>query len=313
MASINDIPDPKIQKELDDLNLDLNQKIPLQTNDNILIATWNLRRFGDLTEEWVDKPNMSPKRNLHALRCIIEIIKRFDIVAVQEVIGNLKCLRDTMRYLGDKWSFLMTDITKGKSGNNERLAFIFNNTRVKLSGLACEVVIPDEQLNGLKESALRKQFARTPYGVSFKANDKTFVLLTLHILFGDIKDRIPELEAIAKWVKDWSKELQSWGHSLILLGDFNIDRRADKTHQAFISTGLFVPRELTDASRSIFNNMAYYDQITWYQEKFNLSYKIGGSYDFTMTAMKSLGIKNDDLSYRISDHLPLYAEFGLTL
>ena len=36
-------------------------------------------------------------------------------------------------------------VTRGDRDHNERLAFIFNNQRVKLLGLACEVVIPDEQ------------------------------------------------------------------------------------------------------------------------------------------------------------------------
>ena len=191
MASINDPLSMEIQKELDELNLDLNQSVPSLSENNVLIATWNLRKFGGLTEEWTDKPKMSPKRNLHALRCIIEIIKRFDIIAIQEVTGNLKCLRDSMRLLGDNWSFLMTDETKGSKGNKERLAFVFNNTRVKLSGLACEIVIPDEELEkgDIKKGALTRQFARTPYAVSFKTKDKTFVLLTLHILYGRPEDR----------------------------------------------------------------------------------------------------------------------------
>jgi endonuclease/exonuclease/phosphatase family metal-dependent hydrolase len=315
MASINDTPNQSIQKELIDLNLDLDQKLPLTASDKVLIATWNLRKFGKLTEEWVDIPNTSPKRNLHALRCIIEILKRFDIIAVQEVTGNLKCLRDTMRFLGDGWSFLMTDETKGTKGNKERLAFIFNNSRVKLSGLACEIVIPDEELDkgSIKNDALTRQFARTPYAVSFKAKDKTFVLLTLHVLFGvKPEDRKPELLAIANWIKDWAKELSGWGHSLIILGDFNIDRRKDENFRAFTSTGLEVPQELQDASRSIFDKMAFYDQIAWYKENFNLTYITGGSYDFTKIAMKSLNISLNDLSFRISDHMPLYVEYGLT-
>jgi endonuclease/exonuclease/phosphatase family metal-dependent hydrolase len=313
MASINDPLSADIQKELDELNLDLKQNIPSRTDSNILIATWNLRKFGDLTEEWTDKPNMSPKRNLHALRCIIEILKQFDVIAVQEVTGNLKCLRDTMRVLGDGWSFLMTDETKGASGNKERLAFIFNNSRVKLSGLACEIVIPDEELakGDIKKGALTRQFARTPYAVSFKAKEKTFVLLTLHVLYGKPEERTPELIAIANWVKDMAVELSNWGHSLIILGDFNIDRQKDKNYLAFTSTGLSVPTELNHALRSVFDKMAFYDQIAWYPQKLNLTYLTGGSYDFSKKAMSSLNIDLNDLSYRISDHLPLYVEFGV--
>jgi len=62
-----------------------------------LIATWNLRHFGELTEKWKAAEKDSPKRDLHELLCIIEVIRRFDIIAVQEVKGNIKCLRDTMK------------------------------------------------------------------------------------------------------------------------------------------------------------------------------------------------------------------------
>jgi hypothetical protein len=58
--------------------------------------------------------------------------------------------------------------------------------------------------------------------------------------------------------------------------------------------------------------MAFYDQIAWYKENLNLTYITGGSYDFTKIAMKSLNITLNDLSFRISDHKPLYVEFGLT-
>jgi hypothetical protein len=78
---------------------------------------------------------MTPKRDAHSLLCIVEIIKRFDIIAVQEVRGNFKGLRETMHLLGSDWSFLMTDVTAGSKGNNERLAFIFDNRKVSYQDL----------------------------------------------------------------------------------------------------------------------------------------------------------------------------------
>lgn len=136
----------------------------------------------------------------------------------------------------------MTDVTKGGPGNSERLAFIFNTKRVKLSGLACEIVIPREQLQNIKPDALDRQFARTPYAVGFKRKDKTFVLLTLHVLYGDdTSDRVPELKAIADWMYDWAKQLKRWKQSLIILGDFNIERKDDESYKAFVSNGLHIP------------------------------------------------------------------------
>ena len=56
----------------------------------------------------------------------------------------------------------MTDVTLGDAGGNERLAFIFNRTRVQPSGLAAERVVPPDRLDQLEENALSEQFARTP-------------------------------------------------------------------------------------------------------------------------------------------------------
>lgn len=318
MPKITDTPPQLIIDEISTLRDTLNNKISKKRDDNVLIATWNIRAFGNLTEKWVASSNDSPKRDLHALLCIIEIIKSFDIIAVQEVKGNIKCLRETMRMLGEGWSFIMTDVTKGDPGNSERLAFIFNNSRVKLSGLACEIVIPDEQLNNnIAEDALDRQFARTPYGVGFKIKDKTIVLLTLHVLYGaNAADRAPELKAIAEWMYDWAKQLNKWNQSLMILGDFNIEREGDVAYDAFVSKNLYIPEDLRDLKSTIFKETKLYDQIGWYKNSRNnsqisLKYKTGGKFDFVGHVLKNRSLTNSQLSWRISDHLPLWAEFEL--
>lgn len=288
-----------------------------------MIATWNLRAFGDLTEKWEVTEKDTPKRNLHALRCIVEIVSRFDIIAIQEVRDNLKCLRHLMKALGKDWMFIMTDVTKGTAGNNERLAFVFDTRKVSLSGLAGEIVLPPEQLKTVGPDALTSQFARTPYAVSFYSAGRTFILCTLHVKYGNApQERIPELKAIAEWLSDWAKELQTWKHDLIALGDFNIDRKDDELYKAFTSTGLTVPADLLNAPRTIFSDPAkpdlnhFYDQIAWFTQKkdipeITLKYVTGGTFDFVPYALSSLKLPKSQLSYRISDHYPLWAEFDV--
>ncbi|CAN5599302.1 hypothetical protein BH20ACT19_BH20ACT19_10120 [soil metagenome] len=103
------------------------------------------------------------------MRLIADILARFDVVAIQEARGNLKALRHTLKALGPEWGLLLTDVNRGAKGNDERLAFVFDTRRVKPSGLAAELVIPPEQLGRISENALREQFVRTPYAVSFQA------------------------------------------------------------------------------------------------------------------------------------------------
>src|SRR5688572_17568363 len=118
------------------------QGVPAKHLDqNLLIGTWNLRAFGDLTEKWSAGPDDTPKRDLHALALIAEIVSRFDVVAVQEAKGNIKALRHLLKMLGPDWGLILTDESAGAPGNDERLAFVFDTRRVKPSGLACELVV----------------------------------------------------------------------------------------------------------------------------------------------------------------------------
>jgi hypothetical protein len=143
MYKISDPPPVHIADELSDLRAALDKEIPAKIFDaNLLIATWNIRAFGDLTLKWKAAPTDNPKRDLHALRCIAEIVSRFDVIALQEARANLKALRHMIKLLGPNWGLILTDITKGDKGNGERMVFLFDTRKVQLSGLACELVVP---------------------------------------------------------------------------------------------------------------------------------------------------------------------------
>ncbi len=314
----------EVSAELAELRTLLDADVPDKALDlNLLIATWNLRAFGGLTEKWESDEDDTPKRDLHSLLCIAEIVRRFDVVALQEVRDDLKALRHMLRVLGPNWGLSLTDVTKGAPGNGERMAFLFDARRVLLSGLACELVVPEEQLDRIGPDALDRQFARTPYAVSFRSEGKTFILVTLHVLYGeDPEERIPELKAIAEWLAEWARDVNGWDHNVIALGDFNIDRRGDALHDAFVSSGLDIPADLQEVPRTIFSDPEkphlnkFYDQIAWFTGRhgspaLSLKYLRGGFFDFTKAALKSRGLSKAQLSWRISDHYPLWTEFSV--
>jgi len=319
MPLITDIPPLEIQHELAALRIDLDNTIPSRRMDqNLLIASWNIRGFGNISREWVSGPDESPRRDLHAVLCIAEIISHFDVVAVQEVKGNIRGLRDLLKVLGDDWGLILTDVTRGSAGNDERMAFLFNTRRVQLSGLACELVVPLEALQAVGADNLHKQFARTPYAVGFKSAGVTFVLTTLHILYGSGQaDRIPELKAIAHWMADWAKEMNDYEQNLIVLGDFNIEERGDLLHQTFIAEGLHIHPDMAspEVTRSIFDETKFYDHIAWFDTsvaKLSMEFIQGGRYDFLDKVLTNRGLTKQSLSFMISDHYPLWAEFKVT-
>ncbi len=287
-----------------------------------MIATWNLRAFASLTRKLTASPSGEPKRDLRGLRAIGNIVSRFDVVAVQEVKGDLRALRDLLRFLGNNWGFLMTDVTAGKAGNDERIAFLFDLTRLKPSRLACELVVPQEWLDEIGQESLKRQFARTPYAVSFVARETMFILVTTHINYGDkAAARTLELRAIARWMSDWAKQANEWHHNLLTLGDFNIDRADDPLWKAFTSTGLTVPAPLRQVPRTVFSEPAkpdldkFYDQIAWFEggdaKLLNMPCRSAGNFDFVPHVYKNIALTKANISYRISDHYPLWVEFGV--
>ena len=308
-----DPPPQDVTDELAALSASLDVAIPAKELDrNLLIGTWNIRAFGDIADKWHAGEDDSPKRDLRAVACIAEIVSHFDVVAIQEVKGNIKGLRRMLKALGPEWGFILTDTTRGSAGNDERLAFVYDTRRVKPSGLACELVVPEEHKDKISEGTLQKQFARTPYAVSFQSGGQTFILITLHVLWGkDEGERTPELKAIAEWLGSWAEQVAEWDQNLFLLGDFNIDRKDDPNFQAFTSTGLHVPPEHQNLPRTIFDTPAtslFYDQIAWFEDKLTLTYSgTAGNFDFEPLTFAELDEQKK--SWRMSDHYPLWAEF----
>lgn len=319
MAHITDPPPIAIQQEIAALRASLNATIPARRMDqNLLIATWNVRGFGNITREWASGPDDSPRRDLQSVLCIAEIISHFDVVALQEVKGNIRGLRDALKILGEDWGLILTDVTRGAAGNDERMAFLFNMKRVQLSGLACELVVPLEELSAVGDNTLKKQFARTPYAVGFKSAGVTFVLTTLHILYGSkAADRVPELKAIAHWMANWAKEMNEYEQNFFVMGDFNIEARGDLLHKTFIAEGLQIPEAMThkEVTRSIFDQTKFYDHIAWFDTgnpTQNMEFAQGGNFDFIGKVLNNRGLSKVNISFMISDHYPLWAEFKIT-
>ena len=316
-----DIPAPtkpvpaEVSADVRRLAAALEAEIPGRADDNLLIGTWNLRALSDLTPKWRSASEDSPKRDWHAMACIAELIKRFDVAAIQETRRDVTALAALLGALGDRYQVIVSDVTEGDAGNGERLAFIYDSDRVRPSGLVGEVVLPMGRLAG------GEQFARTPYVAGFVRSGVEFILTTVHVVWGERPaDRVAELRAFAEWMRAWADRPKDWNRNMLVLGDFNLDRIDDPLFEAFVSTGLWPPAELNHVPRTIFaddNQRHFYDQIAWFSDPADpempslldgLTYNHrGGSFDFVPHVLRSL--TKNQLSWRISDHYPLWVEF----
>ncbi len=312
VPSIRDEPLPDaVEQDVAALRALLSDVPAKQLDRNLLIATWNLCELGRLARTWSQPQGRTPARDLHAIRCIGEIVARFDVVAIQELQRDISSLQALMAWLGPNWGFTMTDVTRGARGGWERLAFVFDTRRVRPSGLAAELVLSAEDMRAAGSrrpdpDLLREQFARTPYSVAFYAKGHTFVLTTVHIRWGRPADRAPEIRAIAEWLKRSQGEIDSRGHDLIALGDWNIADLTDANHRALTSTGLSVPSQLDPPS-----GVPAYDQIAWFPRGMGLRYtERGGRVEWKGEILR--GFSDDEVRLRISDHEPLWVEFATT-
>lgn len=328
--SIDDPRPPDVAAELSAYTAALAKVVPPKQGENLLIGTWNVRAFNRLTSEWRSAQGDSPLRDLSNVLCIAETLRRFDVVAIQEVGSSAEAFLAAMQSLGEGWAFLVTDVVLGNAGNHERLAFVFDRQRIRPSGLACELVVAAEDA-GVSGAVLDRQFARTPYAVSFARGASVFTLVTLHVIYGNAPgDRVGELKEIAEWLADWARGGDEWGENLIALGDFNIDRqvdengKVDKLYEAFTDSGLMPPPNLSLVPRTIFDDpdpaapsdrRHYYDQIAWFTgapggpPALLLKYRNSGMFNFTGGLIPA--DTNEHLSFRMSDHFPLWCEFDM--
>lgn len=107
------------------------------------IATWNLREFDS---------GRYGHRLPEAIYYLAEVISAFDLVALQEVRGDLSALERLMAVLGRDFKAVMTDADEANASHNERMVFLYNIKRVRFQGTAGELVLGDEDRLFLPDS-----------------------------------------------------------------------------------------------------------------------------------------------------------------
>ncbi|MCL2497372.1 MAG: endonuclease/exonuclease/phosphatase family protein [Symbiobacteriaceae bacterium] len=323
--SIKGIEDPLEKKRVVDrlllLRSQLDRQIPGKTaTDTLLLATWNIRSFGD-------------NRRDESLHYIAEIISRFDLVAVQEVANNLAGLKKLVSLLGPNWDYIVTDSTEGVAGGGERMAFIYDRCKVFFRKMAGKIVLPDSKLVDKKW-----QFARTPFCIALQAGWFRFILTTVHVYYGssaaENERRVQEIDTIAAFLKARAKKEDE---SYILLGDFNIFKHSDATMKALEKNGFYIPNAIREHPSDL-GKTKYYDQIAFKLKLdqdmtvFSEGQQRAGAFDFTesvytaddlsvyreyfldkyLTGKTEKQIENYYMSnwrtFEMSDHLPLWIE-----
>jgi hypothetical protein len=299
----------------------LAKKIPAKAPGRMLLATWNVREFGG---------TKYGGRTRDAMYYIAECISRFDLVAVQEVRRDLVALKQVMRFLGPQWDAIFTDVSYADSGNQERLAFVFDKSRVSFTGLAGELVLP-----GKAATELMAQIARSPFLCGFQSSWAKFNLCTVHIYYGtsvaEDPRRVAEINELAKLLATKAKDyiqidndaVSYSPENLVLLGDFNIFSTTDTTYEALRKNKFIVPDPLQKLPGSNVKQDKFYDQIAFFKEARGITCASAGVFNFyehvfddpkVFEATKVIPAKAkfaDWRTYQMSDHLIMWAEFDV--
>jgi endonuclease/exonuclease/phosphatase family metal-dependent hydrolase len=277
------------------------------------LATWNIANLGE-----------QDRQDVH-LKIIAEIISWFDIVAVQETKENYEHFKKIVGSAGSKYKFIFSD----QSGNKERLAFIYDSSKLKVLEEVAQYAIPPSDYSDIKITGVSSAFSgfdRSPYLVSFAAGKFQFTLMTVHLYYGKDADakslnrRCLEAYAVARWADLRSKSKYTYNgiKDVFALGDFNLPKRDtnDAIYKALVKRGLQLP-DHTSLVYSNISNDEQYDQIAFLPGTksrivndgvFPFDNAVFADIWQTKTHTEFRGY----IKYYISDHRPMWMELDIS-
>ncbi len=112
--------------------------LPERRTDSVVIGSFNIRKLGAIT-----------KRTDQSWNFLKHTLQRFDLIAVQEIMDDLSGFEHLLSLLGDDYGMVVSDVTgakPGRSGNAERLGFLFNWRRVKRTALASDITFDRSEI-----------------------------------------------------------------------------------------------------------------------------------------------------------------------
>ncbi len=161
----------------------------------IKIGSFNIQVFGKSKRE--KEPEMSR---------IVELVKDYDIVAIQEVRDAKD---ETVPYLLNRLGPQYQAVTSprlGRTNSKEQYAFVYRTDKVEAQGI--DTVFEDSS----------DWFEREPHAQRFKSGRFTYVLVNIHIKPDDAPREIGHLVDVVSSMRSHYQE-----EDVITLGDFNAD------------------------------------------------------------------------------------------
>jgi len=313
--------------------------VPVLQPGRLLLATWNIANLG------------VQKRTEAALKVIAHTLKRFDLIAVQEVNAKFGSFVDIVNYMGSAFDYVMNDT----AGNAERLAFIYRKSKVSIRNLFGELALRQHEYPkrnvtvnytyySQKKKAKYKDvkfiaFDRNPFIGSFRAGIIDFTLVNVHLYFGKFQNssnpvnhakycrRVLEIFALSRWASRRTNETTTYDKDILLLGDMNVPSMepTESTYKALTKFGMKPIEYLTKTGGTNLGNDKTYDQMAFAPGSIDNKVLDFGVFDFDNAVFsdkwsalsnkfnekKAISKFNGYVKHHFSDHRPVWVELDI--
>jgi len=253
---------------------------------SIKIASFNIQIFGQTK---ISKPEI--------MDIISRIIRRYDVVAIQEVRSKeqnvIPTLLSYVNNANTNYDYIISQ-RLGRTGSKEQYAFVYNTKTVNLISESSYVVDDPDDV-----------FEREPFVAFFRSGNFDFKLVNNHIKPEDVSAEFSQLAVVINDIYDSSSE-----KDVIVLGDMNADGSYFDEDNLAVIFPLWIQLIGNDEDTTVAISDNTYDRMMTRDTTANVEYT-GKSGVFRWDA--EYGVTDNSFIEKVSDHYPVYAEFRTDL
>jgi endonuclease/exonuclease/phosphatase family metal-dependent hydrolase len=254
--------------------------------DYITVASFNIQIFGQTK---ISKPEI--------MDVISRIIRRYDVVAIQEVRSKEQNVIPTLlSYVNDantNYDYIISQ-RLGRTESKEQYAFVYNTKTVDLVSESSYVVADPDDV-----------FEREPFVAFFRSGNFDFKLVNNHIKPEDVSAELGQLAVVINDIYESSSE-----KDIIVLGDMNADGSYFDEDNLVVTFPLWIQLIGNDEDTTVAISDNTYDRMMTRDTTANVEYT-GKSGVFRWDA--EYGVTDNSFVKKVSDHYPIYAEFRTDL
>lgn len=262
----------------------VNKTVVKRSEGSLKLITWNIQNLGQSKDD-------------NEIAFIVNILKDFDIVAIQEVVAKhpagaqkVAQIADELNRKGSKWDYRISNPTKSPSVfMSERYAFLWKTSKVDLKGRA---YLDDE---------LASKMIREPYMAKFKLNDSDTTFMVANFHSRKHSDN-PELEI--QYFKDYPKRFNT--DQLIIAGDFNLNEKDEVWNDLYVQG---FKSAVTNEKTTLKWKCVKDDYLSHAIDNIYYSNQVKAINSGVMDYIQNC--ENLAAARGVSDHLPVFLEFTI--